>query len=392
MAACLCEQFAPIPWASTRKAARRAFYLHLNPKQLSAPRMVDSLNGAMPPMTLSVAIATFNGASYIKEQLASLAEQTCAPSELVISDDCSEDRTLAIVEEFAQSAVFPVRIHRNKSRLGYRGNFMQAASLCSSEIVSFCDQDDVWHPLKLQVVLDSFQDPEVLLTYHNAEVVDENATCLGTTSVFADKQVSGPMGSDPRRYSLGFTQSFRRSLLPFTPLWTAHCSELPANKQIPHDQWFFFLAAAFGKTVYLPEVLASYRQHSQNTFGWRTPPGAKRRFAALKFPQSSFQYWGPAFAMRADVLDAAIPSLTGEWRSRAITAAAAFRKLGFYYSQRTTLYTASSILNRMAAFHALCRNNAYRSDPTQRLWAFGPRSLVKDFCLALPFGSHLSVR
>src|SRR5690349_6672659 len=76
----------------------------------------------MAELPVSIAMATYNGARYIGEQLDDLARQTQPPAELVVSDDSSSDGTLAIVERFASKAPFPVRIHSNPRRLGYREN------------------------------------------------------------------------------------------------------------------------------------------------------------------------------------------------------------------------------------------------------------------------------
>src|SRR6478736_4267246 len=86
-----------------------------------------SWNGTM--RSVSVAMATYNGARHIQQQLDSLAAQSYLPAELVISDDRSEDDTLAIIQDFAESAPFPVALHVNSDRLGYRRNFMKAAGL-----------------------------------------------------------------------------------------------------------------------------------------------------------------------------------------------------------------------------------------------------------------------
>src|SRR5581483_5816839 len=100
-------------------------------------------------MRISIAMATYNGGQFIREQLDSLSRQTFLPCELVVCDDGSTDHTLAIVETFAASAPFAVRIHRNKKRLGFGPNFLKAASLCDGEVIAFSDQDDVWLETKL---------------------------------------------------------------------------------------------------------------------------------------------------------------------------------------------------------------------------------------------------
>ena len=49
-------------------------------------------------MHLSVAMCTYNGEKYIREQLMSIRNQTLQIDEIVICDDCSEDDTVTIIE------------------------------------------------------------------------------------------------------------------------------------------------------------------------------------------------------------------------------------------------------------------------------------------------------
>src|SRR4051794_20922903 len=107
---------------------------------------------------VSVAMATFNGAKHIRDQLASLTQQTLIPAELVITDDRSTDETVSIVNDFARTAPFPVIIHSNSTRLGFRANFLKASALTSSALVAFCDQDDKWYPTKLKEAVGIFSD------------------------------------------------------------------------------------------------------------------------------------------------------------------------------------------------------------------------------------------
>ena len=108
-------------------------------------------------VTISVAMTTFNGAAYLEEQLNSLLDQRHLPLELVIGDDGSEDETLVILERFAGRAPFPVLVQRNVRRLGFRENFIRTAERCRGELITFCDQDDIWHPDNLLKVAGMFR-------------------------------------------------------------------------------------------------------------------------------------------------------------------------------------------------------------------------------------------
>ena len=71
-------------------------------------------------MKISIAMATYNGERFIREQLNSLAAQTRLPDELVVVDDGSVDRTLEILEQFKRKAAFAVRIFRNERQTPFR--------------------------------------------------------------------------------------------------------------------------------------------------------------------------------------------------------------------------------------------------------------------------------
>jgi glycosyltransferase involved in cell wall biosynthesis len=81
----------------------------------------------MSNRSISVAMATFNRARYLGEQLASLSSQTVIPLELVVCDEGCNDETVAILRSFSARAPFAVRVFKNTERLGYQQNFMKAA-------------------------------------------------------------------------------------------------------------------------------------------------------------------------------------------------------------------------------------------------------------------------
>lgn len=218
--------------------------------------------------SISVAMCTFNGERYLDAQLASLAQQTLKPSELIVCDDGSSDDTQSLVSRFAASAPFPVRWIRNPSRLGYRRNFITAANLCAGDLIAFCDQDDIWSAEKLERSAIPFVNPDVMLTYHRVSLIDQDGNKLGHYDDRAPKTnpVEYP-DCDPWLFGLGFTLTFRGQLRLHADLWPLSKDFYDSQKPLAHDQWFFFLALAFGKVVYIEEALALYRQHGLNLFG-----------------------------------------------------------------------------------------------------------------------------
>jgi glycosyltransferase involved in cell wall biosynthesis len=106
---------------------------------------------------VSIALATWNGARFLREQLESYEHQTALPTELVVGDDDSTDATPDIVAEFSRTSSFPVRVLSGK-HLGFADNFFRAANpsklkdlligVCRLE--RFCkriwDQNRQWGP------------------------------------------------------------------------------------------------------------------------------------------------------------------------------------------------------------------------------------------------------
>src|ERR1700688_2975817 len=98
---------------------------------------------------LSIAMCTCNGVAYLRQQLDSIAGQSRLPNELVVCDDHSTDSSVPIIEQYATTVAFPVRLHVNGQRLGVTKNFEKAISLCKGDLIALADQDDVWFAEKL---------------------------------------------------------------------------------------------------------------------------------------------------------------------------------------------------------------------------------------------------
>ncbi|HEY6617927.1 MAG TPA: glycosyltransferase [Steroidobacteraceae bacterium] len=330
--------------------------------------------------SVSVAMATYNGRKYIRGQLDSLAAQSQRPSELVITDDCSADDTIAVIEAFAKSAPFPVKLSRNETRLGYRANFMRAASLCGSELIAFCDQDDFWYPGKIASAVRPFADPEVLLTYHNADVVTDDGDRISSLTRRLVPIVSGPWF-----YPLGFTEVFCRSLLSLSDLWPMSRDPVDGSQVSAHDVWFFFLAGVLGKVVYLDEPLVAYVQHGQNAFGFTNLTFRQRTKMFFRNRAAELANFAEVANNRAAILDAAKDTLDGVWRKRAAASADYYKSLNIIVAERSRLYTSRSPVDRARSFRTILGKSGYAS-----AWGLGHRALIVDACIGIPVGPYLS--
>ena len=204
-------------------------------------------------MKIAIAMATYNGGKYLREQLDSFLAQTRLPDELVITDDCSTDDTLAIVEAFAASSPFEVRWERNEENLGYTGNFNKALMKATGDLVFLSDQDDVWFPEKLErLERYALDDPEALVVMNDAALTDGELNDTGLTKL-------GQIASADMRDSsfvMGCCAAVRRELLDL-------CLPIPAGYK-GHDGWIVKMAEGVGRKRLFRDVLQWYRRHEEN--------------------------------------------------------------------------------------------------------------------------------
>lgn len=101
-------------------------------------------------MKISIIMSTYNGETYIQEQLESIVSQTVLPDEVIISDDCSSDTTVFIIKKFIKNnKLNNWKLYVNEANLGWKKNFMNLLSQAQGEYIFLCDQDDIWNKSKL---------------------------------------------------------------------------------------------------------------------------------------------------------------------------------------------------------------------------------------------------
>lgn len=333
--------------------------------------------------SISVAMATLNGARFLAEQLNSIARQSRPPVELVVCDDGSSDQTIELIRNFAATAPFPVHLHQNSERLGYRNNFLRVANLCKGELIAFCDQDDIWDPAKLERMAEPFGNPEVLLAFHNATVVDRRYVPVGQTFRRTTRKVYAPLELPPWAIVPGFSQVLRRSLLRYSDLHARSLDVYCPTEGMPHDQWFLFLASVFGSIAYVPDRLAHYRQHDLNCSGWLPSRPLAYAFHSMKHARYYARSASIAVANRLSLLtDLKRPDLDSDKVNAAITHYLAVKQ---YAELRMRLYTSKSLRKRTRSIVSLVKDGAY----TQPHAKFGLDNLMLDMCVGLTVGPTL---
>jgi len=257
-------------------------------------------------MKISVAMATYNGARYIGEQLASLAAQTRRPDELVVADDASSDGTPDIVERFAAEAPFPVRLERNARNLGFNGNFARAMERTTGDLVLISDQDDVWYPEKIAAVEAALDGaPDKLSLIHDEHLADAGGARLSGTFLERVRKV----GYGDRYFVAGNCTAHRRVLLPLL---------LPFPAETNYDGWIATVTDLLGTRLVLERPLQMYRRHGGNSTEPELATEAPNRWAvAARFGLRDPR---PGWAATIRLLDEAARRI--EDRSEALDSAA----------------------------------------------------------------------
>lgn len=115
---------------------------------------------------ISVVMTTYNGQKYLLEQMESLRKQTREIDEVIIMDDCSTDLTSEIVCSYiSEHNLSQWKFVKNKQNMGWKKNFKMGFDLSTGDYIFPCDQDDIWHPDKVQVMtecMDNNPDIELL--------------------------------------------------------------------------------------------------------------------------------------------------------------------------------------------------------------------------------------
>jgi glycosyltransferase involved in cell wall biosynthesis len=212
---------------------------------------------------ISIAMATYNGEKFLEQQLQSLSKQTLLPAELVVCDDTSADATVDIIKRFSQTAPFPVKLVVNEERLGWRRNFLKSASLCTSEYIAYCDQDDIWLPEKLATVQSCVEKKRPMLLQHGYRTIDSMGNVISEPINYEYLERDAPWV-----HSFGLNQVFHKSLVEFFDLWDLSEDHFYSDERMAHDGFTSFLADLLGKIETIKEVLLYYRQHGNNTVGF----------------------------------------------------------------------------------------------------------------------------
>ena len=213
---------------------------------------------------ISVCIPSFNGEFFIREQLSSILCQLDGNAEVVISDDHSTDGTLEIIHSFNDNRI---KVFSNPRPAGPVHNLENALENAQGDIIFLADQDDIWMPDKVSVMLPLLTRFDLVIS--DATVIDKSGNLIYPSFYTRNHSGSGLIRNWVNNSFLGCCMAFNRNLLEYV---------LPFPDGIAmHDIWIGMNAAFVARYHFFPQKLIQYRRHGGNAsptaekIKWRIP-------------------------------------------------------------------------------------------------------------------------
>lgn len=223
---------------------------------------------------ITILLSTYNGESFLAEQLESLVQQKGVTMRILIRDDGSHDSTTDIIRHW--QSLYPQFIDFIQGiNVGFAMSFTHLLQIAmnkypETEYFAFCDQDDVWLPDKLQKAMEQLDSEPVNIpvTYcSNTRLVDNNLQfirmCWKESEVHLTKE-----RALIQSFATGCTMVFNRKAAE------TYVSHLPEVIKV-HDFLMYQLCMFLGKVVYDENSYILYRQHGNNQIG---QPGVLNRW------------------------------------------------------------------------------------------------------------------
>ncbi|MGF0072093.1 glycosyltransferase [Streptococcus orisratti] len=220
----------------------------------------------MDKSRISVALTTYNGSEFIIELLDTLRLQKRVPDEVIIGDDCSTDNTVEIVKNYIKKySLSSWTIYSNVQNLGWQENFKEVISKTTGDYVFLADQDDLWHPDKIDRFMTCFDETNGWMVISDFKTVGDGKS---------RKTVSMPeikYSFENNNKKVSFNNNFGAVLRPgcvmaFNAKLKDYYLQLWSENQ-PHDALLWLIASITNNIYYIDFQSIDFRRTNNNASG-----------------------------------------------------------------------------------------------------------------------------
>lgn len=222
------------------------------------------MNSYVDNLRVAVIMSSYNGSLYIEAQVKSLLSQLVnCKVDIHIRDDGSSDSTLSVIKSLSLQHD-NIYIYEGEN-IGVISSFMWLVdNITGYDYYAFCDQDDVWEPLKIAAAISKFTGinkttPQLYCSAY--EYVDQDLRAIGHFTSKTDLSINNLLIEN---CAPGCTMVFNAAL---RDTYSKLDLNNIAKRIVMHDWFFLLLARCNGEVLYDKNAYLLYRQHSNNVVG-----------------------------------------------------------------------------------------------------------------------------
>lgn len=237
-----------------------------NPDRVQRDKSVPLEENNRP--LISYFVMSYNQELFIREGIESAFAQTYTPLEIIISDDCSKDRTFEIAQELVESYTGPhsVRLNRNIMTLGIGRHVNRLMELCTGALVVASAGDDISLPNRTEEIFRAWDmsGRRATSVFSSYTIITENGLPDGHGGMHGDS-------TDPQSIRaltgslLNFLSHKNPAVNGCTHAWSPKLFSIfgPISTDL-EDLVLSFRSLALGELLYIHEPLVKYRRHGSN--------------------------------------------------------------------------------------------------------------------------------
>ena len=244
--------------------------------------------------TVQVLLSTYNGETYLKEQLDSILNQKNVAVKLFVRDDGSSDGTVDILRAYAA-------LHDNICYLcgencGVVASFFRLFELSDPDVdfYALSDQDDVWDEDKLSIACQKLEQMRKSKSQkkkkNDSQIRTFTTPLLYCCDAWNTDDALNPLSESMQTAGKELIPDFRNALIEniargasivFNQALMSYIRISMPQDIYMHDWWLYLVASCFGEVYYDSAAHYKYRQHAGNTLGEAAPSGCSNFFSRL---------------------------------------------------------------------------------------------------------------